>query len=245
MIQAILIALGVKDKQEVVKVWEEVLLEKHLQDLHHQMQNPESYLLLIRQYGRLTGRISAAEALAGYMEEKMALIKAGYARIKRRSRVYYCMGKPLFCIKGERLENQLVELAGGYSVNKEIEADGRPGATLSPHALMVINPEIVFISAFISTSTEDFYQSCAENAIDIPAVRDKRVYLHPSPGWDFGNPRWILGLMNMANILHPEIYNFDVQKESQHFYRSFYRTKYDPSAINRSFSKPTRQWSWN
>ena len=90
-----------------------------------------------------------AEALAGYMEEKIALIKAGYPHIKRLPRVYYCMGKPLFCIKGERFENQMVELAGGYSVNKEIDIDGRPGETLTPAELMALNPEVVFISAFI------------------------------------------------------------------------------------------------
>lgn len=244
MIQAILIALGVTDKRKVVKVWEEVLLEQRLPDLHHQMQSPKSYLTLIRRYGQIAGCDSRAEELAGYMEEKIALVEAGYTRIKNRPRVYYCMGKPLFCIKGERFENQLVELAGGHSVNKEIEVDGRPGETLTPAELMAINPEVVFISAFISAPVESFYQSCAENAIDIPAVRDGRVYLHPSPGWDFGNPRWILGLMNVANLLHPDVYHFDIQEESQRFYRSFYGVEYDPSTINRSFSKPTRHWSW-
>ncbi len=244
MVQALLIALGVEDKSEVVKVWEEVLGGQQLPDLHHQMQNPKAYLDIIRQYGKFVDRSIEAEALAGYMEEKIAIIKAGYSQIKRRPRVYYCMGKPLFCIKGERFENQLVELAGGYSVNKEVDIDGRPGETLTPAELMAINPETVFLSAFISTPVESFYQSCVEDAIDIPAIRDRQVYLHPSAGWDFGNPRWILGLMNIANILHPEIYHFDLLEESQYFYHRFYRTDYKPSDINRSFSKPSRYWSW-
>ncbi|MDD3271893.1 MAG: radical SAM protein [Syntrophomonadaceae bacterium] len=244
MIQAILITLGVEEKGEVAKVWEEVLKEQRLQELHHQVQDPRSYLALVRCYGQMAGRSLQAEALAGYMEEKIALIEAGYPRIKRRPRVYYCMGKPLFAIKGERLENQLVEAAGGCSVNKEIAIEGRPGETLTPTELMTLNPEVVFISAFISTPVESFYQSCKENSIDIPAIRDKRVYLHPSPSWDFGNPRWILGLMNMANLLHPDIYHFDIEEESRHFYREFYQTDYEPSAINRSFSKPTIYWSW-
>ena len=92
----------------------------------------------------------------------------------------------------------------------------------------------------ISTPGEIF----AENAIDIPAVRDSRVFLHPSPSWDFGNPRWILGLMNMANLLHPEIYHFDIEEESRRFYQEFYRSDYNPAVINRSFSKPTMHWSW-
>jgi len=244
MIQAILIALGVEEKEEVAKVWEEVLKEQRLQELHHQVQNPRSYLALVRRYGQMAGRSLQAEALVGYMEEKIALMEAGYPRIERRPRVYYCMGKPLFAIKGERLENQLVETAGGHSVNKELAIDGRPGETLTPTELMVLNPEVVFISAFISTPVESFYQSCKENGIDVPAIRNRKVYLHPSPSWDFGNPRWILGLMNMANLLHPDIYHFDMEEESQYFYHEFYQTNYDPLVINRSFSKPTRYWSW-
>jgi pyruvate formate lyase activating enzyme len=214
MIEAILIALGVKEKEEVVRVWEEVLGEQQLSELHHQIQNPLSYPAFIRRYGQLAGRNSQAEALAGYIEEKLAIIKAGHPQIRRRPRVYYCMGKPLFCIKGERFENQMVELAGGYSVNKELNIDGRPGETITLAELRAINPEVVFISAFISTPVASFYRSCTEQAIDIPAVLDRRVYLHPSPGWDFGNPRWILGLMNIANLLHPEIYHFDIQAEA-------------------------------
>lgn len=244
MIQAILIALGVEDKNEMAKVWEVMLKEKGLPKLHQQMQDPRSYITLLRDYGQMVSRSLQAEALAAYMEEKIALIEAGHPYIKRLPRVYYCMGKPLFCIKGERFENQLVELAGGHSVNKEIDIDGRPGETISPAELMDLNPEVVFVSAFIPAQEKDFFQSCAKDAVDITALREKKVFSHPAPGWDFGNPRWILGLMNIANLLHPEIYHFDIEGESEYFYRKFYRSEYDPSIINRSFAKPTMYWNW-
>jgi hypothetical protein len=42
-----------------------------------------------------------------------------------------------------------------------------------------------------------------EGPDDIPAMKNSQVHaMHPS--WDFGNPRWILGLMVLANILHPD-----------------------------------------
>ncbi len=244
MIQAILIALGVDNKREVAKVWEAVLNKDRLLKLHQQMQDPPSYLALVREYGQMVGRNPQAEGLIAYMEEKIALVEAGHHDIKRLPRVYYCMGKPLFCIKGERFENRLVELAGGYSVNKEIDIDGRPGETLTPAELMDLNPEVVFVSAFIPAQEKGFFQSCADDSIDISALKEKKVFSHPAPGWDFGNPRWILGLMNMANLLHPEIYHFDIEEESRYFYRKFYQSEYNPDIINRSFGKPTIHWNW-
>jgi hypothetical protein len=80
--------------------------------------------------------------------------------------------------------------------------------------------------------------------VDVEALRSKRVYTHLAPGWDFGSPRWILGLMHAANILHPDIYQFDMTLESQQFYRSFYDSDFILSSINRSFSKPNREWKW-
>ncbi|WP_338826573.1 hypothetical protein [Neomoorella thermoacetica] len=115
---------------------------------------------------------------------------------------------------------------------------------ISVEKLNALNPQIIFISAFISAPVEDFYTDCYEAGVDVEAVRNKRIYNHPAPGWDFGSPRWILGLMYMANILHPEIFNFDVFAEAEEFYQKFYATDFSISDLNRSFGKPSSKWMW-
>jgi len=244
MMEAILITMGVNDKKKVVQVWEDVLCNNKLQKLHHDIQNLETYIETIRYLGKIINLENNAEELAAYMEEKISVIKNGLSAINKRPRVYYAMGKPLFCIKGERLENQLVEAAGGISLNKEIECNGRPGMQISVEELNALNPEVIFISAFLSSSVKDFYDECCEAGVNVEAVRNKRIYTHPAPGWDFGSPRWILGLMYIANILHPDIFHFDIFAEAEKFYRKFYGTNFSLADLNRSFSKPSRKWKW-
>ncbi|NLA75836.1 MAG: ABC transporter substrate-binding protein, partial [Deltaproteobacteria bacterium] len=121
---------------------------------------------------------------------------------------------------------------------------GRPGATITVQELNRLDPEVIFISAFISNSVEDFYSECLEQGIEAMAVKNKRIYKHPAPGWDFGTPRWILGLMFIASALHPDKCQFDVMEEARVFYEDFYGLPFDTKDINLSFSKPDSNWRW-
>ncbi len=244
IMESMLITMGIHDQKKLMYIWEDVLRNNKLSDLHHAIQSPVMYIKTIRSFGEKIQENQAADALASYMNERLERIQKGIPFIQKRPRVYYAMGKPLFLIKGERLENQLVETAGGISVNKEIAAEGRPGMNISAEQLNALNPEAIFISAFISSPVKDFYSACYESGIHVDAVKQKRIYTYPSPGWDFGSPRWILGLMYMANILHPDIYDFNMAYEAENFYNRFYNMAFSLSQINRSFSKPNNQWKW-
>ena len=244
MIEAILVSIGLKDKEKLVQTWEEVLQNNGFQQLYRFYQNLDSYIETIREFGSAVGQEEKAGELAAYMKQKVQSIRQGWQDMTEFPRVYYCMGKPLFCIKGERLENQLVEAAGGISVNRELVNQGRPGQRVEVERIVALNPEYIFTSTFTACSPEAFYQDCLELGLDVDAVRNKRIYAYPAPGWDFGSPRWILGLMNIANILHPDIFNFDLEKEAQNFYQRFYGIDFSAAEINRSFSRPQRNWKW-
>lgn len=244
MVEAMLIAMGVTRKAAVVRAWEDVLQNDGLNKLHQSIQHPLRYIEAIRYFGKMTDAGERAEALASYLEACLARIETMLAQVTRRPRVYYAMGKPLFYINGGRLENQLVETAGGFSVNRELPDGGRPGRTLSVFELNQLNPEMIFISSFISNSVEDFYTECQQLGLQIAAVENRQIFTHPSPGWDFGSPRWILGLMYMASILHPDRCAFHILDEADAFYRNFYGIPFDPLETNRSFSKPDRRWRW-
>lgn len=244
MIEAILINIGVTDKKKVVEVWEEVLKTNKLDSLHHDIQKIAQYINTIREFGRLVSSTNQAEELALYLEDKISMIKEKIFNIGNKPRVYYAMGKARFCIKGERLENQLVEAAGGISVNKELDCDGRPGMKITVEQINKLNPEVIFISSFLSNSVEDFYDECCEIGIDVEAVRNKKIYTHLAPVWDFGSPRWIFGLMYIANVLHPELFHFDLLKEADIFYYRFYNRDFYLTELNRSFSKPSSKWQW-
>lgn len=244
IVESILIAIGVENTTEVVQVWEHLLCNNKLNDLHHDIQRIDKYIELIRSFGSLTHREASADILACYLEEKTALVKSVCLQTHSRPRVYYAMGKPQFCIKGKRFENHLVEMCNGISVNKEIEIHGRPGMSIGLKTLEALNPDIIFISAFISNSPTDFYNECVENFVDITAVHNKRIHTAPIPSSDFGGPKWILGLMNLANEMHKGVVKFDISKEATEFYERFYGTAFNLHDVNRSFGKPDTTWTW-
>lgn len=244
MVEAMLIAMGVTRQEVVVRAWEDLLQGDGLTKFHKRIQNPRTYIQAIRHFGQKAAVTDRARALADYLEQRLALVEKALAPVARRPKVYYAMGKPLFYINGGRMENQLVEAAGGISVNRALPQGGRPGRTLAVAELNRINPEVIFISAFLSSPVADFYEECLQLGLGIDAVRDQRIYTHPAPGWDFGSPRWILGLMHIAATLHPDRCDFDVVAEADHFYREFYGIPWHPSDGNRSFSKPCRSWHW-
>ncbi len=245
IVESIFIAMGVTQKALVVRAWEDVLQTGGLHKLHQSIQHPGTYIEAIRYFGKKAHVSEQAETLCKYLEERLAVIDTAVASIIRRPRVYYAMGKPLFYINGGRLENQLVETAGGISVNRELPVGGRPGRTLTVSELNRLNPEIIFISAFISNSVEDFCTECLQYGLRIAAVENRKIFTFPSSGWDFGSPRWILGLMYMAFILHPDQCAFDIMAEADMFYRNFYGIPFEPMDINLSFSKPSRHWRWH
>ncbi len=246
MLEAMLLAMGMHDRRQVSVVWEDILVNQRLEELHHDIQRLPSYLDTLLHCGEIAGCQEQARELANYIRSRMEIVKEvkNESGFGSRPRVYYAMGKPLFCIKGERMENQLVEAAGGHSVNRELEIDGRPGARISAEQLMALNPEVIFISAFISSSVDNFITACREDDIDVEALRTGRIYCHPAAGWDFGSPRWILGLMHISNMLFPNSNRFDIMAEAKEFYHRFYDLEFDPVSINRSFGKPHIQWQW-
>lgn len=244
IVESILIAMGVESKAEVVQVWEHLLCNGKLHDLHHDIQRVDKYTRMIRSFGALVHREASAAVLADYLDEKTAAVRSACLERGTRPRAYYAMGKPQFCIKGERFENHLVEVCNGVSVNREIEVRGRPGMSIPLETLEAMNPEIIFISAFISNSPQDFHAECVEKGLDIDAVRNKRIHTAPIPSSDFGCPKWILGLMNIANEMAEGERPFNIIEEATDFYARFYGVSFDMRAVNRSFGKPNAAWTW-
>ncbi len=244
MVEAMLIAMGVRQQSLIVQAWEDMLKPGGLQVLHQGVQKPQSYIEALRHFGQVVGAGEQAEELAVFLEAKLGQVSQALAGVTRRPRVYYAMCKPLFYLGGGRLENQLVECAGGESLNITLPPGGRPGRSLSVERLNQLNPEVIFISAFLSNSVEDFLDECRRLGVEAEAVRSGRVHTHPAPGWDFGSPRWALGLMHMAQVFHPQLFTYDIMAEAQAFYRRFYGLDFSLKQINRSFAKPSGAWRW-
>ncbi|WP_242405158.1 ABC transporter substrate-binding protein [Methanoculleus bourgensis] len=236
MVHAILVCLGVTSDADLARIWAGVIRDDFIHDLHGKIQRIDGYLGLIRELGERSGRPEAAERLASYISDQVALVSSAVEGC-RRPRVYYSMGTPLFALNAERFEMDLVEAAGGDPVNRRIERAGKPGVNITPEEFAAFNPEYIFISGFLSAPASDYLAACRRMGLSADAIELGRVYTMP-PGWDFGNPRWVLGLTAIAGTLHPERAKFDIAAEQDRFYRTFYGTSAAAVSGNRSFYRP-------
>ncbi len=236
MVHAVLVCLGVESDADLARIWAGVIRDDYIRDLHGKIQRIDGYLDLIRELGERAGRPGAADRLATYINDRVAAVSSAVEGC-RRPRVYYSMGTPLFALNAERFEMNLVEAAGGDPVNRGILRAGKPGVNITPEEFAAFNPEYIFISGFLSAPASDYLAACRRMGLSADAVEHGRVYTLP-PGWDFGNPRWVLGLSAIAGILHPERAVFDLAAEQDRFYRTFYKTGTAGTTGNRSFYRP-------
>ena len=241
IIRAICGCLGIDTGPEISHVWQSVIQNNDVEALHDKINRIDSYLDLITELGVRFGREFRAKAVTEHMRERVMFIEEK-TKFLERPTVYYAMCTPGFALNGERFEIQLAETAGGRCVNGQLVRSGKPGVNISKEELLYLNPEHIFISGLFSAPEQDFYETCHKEGLWIDAVTSRRIHSIPA-GWDFGNPRWILGLMHMANILHPECFDFDLISEAELLYRKFWGSTQDSFVTNRSFYQPLKAWA--
>ncbi len=233
MLHSIMVCIGANDPEKVSELWFDLIKTNYLKEFHDVVQLPEAYGKIIDNLAGKTDCIKKGNLLKNYINARLDLIKA-LAENTERPSVYYAMGYPLFALNAERFETNLVEAAGGICLNKQLTKKGKPGITISREELIKLNPDIIFISGFLSCPASDFYEYCIKYDLMVNAVKNNRIYDH-FPLWDFGSPRWILGLMHIANILHPELFSFKMEDEANRFYMKFFNKPFDIKNANRSF----------
>lgn len=246
MVHAVLTCLGILDDNKLLETWKEISDTETLMWIHHQVQQPYSYLEFIRLIAKKAGVPEKGEELVSYIQKRLELVQSldrknevEGRRLKNNGpKAYYCMGSPLFALNAGRMENNLITFAGGISINKSLQKEGKPGVNVASSFINEQNPEVIFISGFLSRPLDEFYNLCRQYGIEADAVKQKRVYAVP-PSWDFGNPRWVLGLMYIANRLHPEKAGIDLKKEANEFYLRFYGMPFEEAKPNRSFHRPS------
>ncbi|MDY0386218.1 MAG: radical SAM protein [Methanolobus sp.] len=235
MVHGVLSCLGKGDDADLLEVWKLLSSGDSLSNMHCMIQNPYPYLEFVRMVAKSAGLSEKGEELIAFMGERLELVNM-LAEENLGHRTYYCMGSPLFALNPGRMENNLVEFAGGISINKLLDKEGKPGFNIPSSFLNEQNPHSIFISGFLPRPLYEFSGLCRKYGIDVDALGKHRVYALP-PSWDFGNPRWILGLLFIADKFHPGKIN--IGQEAEEFYERFYGMSCKEAVPNRSFHRPT------
>jgi len=246
MVHAVLTCLGVLDdyklmdvwgEDKLMNVWSKVSDSKTLTQIHNMIRQPYSYLEFIRFIAEIANMPEKGEELVSFIHKRLKIVQ-NLSAGKSSYNVYYCMGSPLFSLNAGRMENNLVTFSGGVSINKQLQKEGKLGVNVSPSFINEHNPGVIFVSGFLSRPLDEFYSLCQKYGIHADAVTQHRVYEIP-PSWDFGSPRWILGLLYIADKLHPGKLGVDLRKEADDFYLQFYGMRFKEARPNRSFHRPS------
>jgi iron complex transport system substrate-binding protein len=105
--------------------------------------------------------------------------------------------------------NAAAELSGTVAINKEQIADW--------------NPDVIFLNAFEADLNTDWvYKDPILSLTN--AAQNHKVYKLPLGGyrWDPPSQESPLSWMWMANLLHPEIFHYDLRAEMKKAYKSLY-----------------------
>ncbi len=246
MVHAVLTCLGVLDDcklmdvwggNKLMDVWEKISDTETLTQIYNMIRQPHSYLEFIELIAEKANMQKKGEELISFIHKRLKIVQS-LAAESSSYKVYYCMGSPLFALNAGRMENNLVTFSGGISINKQLQKGGKPGVNISPDFINENNPEIIFISGLLSRPLDEFYNLCQQYGIHADALKQQRVYEVP-PAWDFGSPRWILGLMYIADKLHPGKLRIDLLNEADKFYLQFYGMRFKEARPNRSFHRPS------
>lgn len=113
-----------------------------------------------------------------------------------------------------------VNLAGAVSVSANLEGQG---TTISPEQIAEWNPDVILLNSFeAKLGLERIYDDPILSLTK--AAQDKRVYKMPLGGyrWDPPNQESPLTWMWLANLMHPDIFQYDLRGEMKKAYKTLY-----------------------
>ena len=179
------------------------------------MSTYEKYFDMIRYLATLTHREEQADRLIGYIQRVITDIQHK-ASTAKKPRVYAVLSHPLLPLYAVKTENQLVEIAGGTSLNRELGFTESANPEYTVEELNALDPEVIIISGNFATPVIEFISTCKELGISCRALDAGRVYTL-NTDLAGSSQRWALGLMDVANILHPDIFQYSLPDEDAKF----------------------------
>jgi iron complex transport system substrate-binding protein len=166
----------------------------------------EDALACVRTVGRIAGRETAAERLAGEMSRRFDAVRTRVRGAEPRSFAYELdaldPGRP-FVAGGAGLYSEVMSAAGGRNVFADLKL---PAAQVSAEQVVARRPDVLFLG-----DTESPMQPQTPELVRrrpgwgaVPAVRAGRVYPLPSDLVTRPGPRLPEGMERVARLLHPE-----------------------------------------
>lgn len=196
-------------------------------------ETPDQYQRDLKTLGQLFQNPDRAAKVAAFYQGKVDSITQTVSALKddqkpRTLLLYYSEkdGAVAFNVPPMSwMQTSLVQLAGGLPVWQ----DANPGSGWTKVSLEQVaawNPDVIFIVAYLNPVNDVVKKLKADPQWQLlNAVKNNKVYGFATDvySWDQPDTRWVLGLIWVADKLHPDLFpGLDIMKEVQAFYKDMY-----------------------
>nr|WP_163502169.1 ABC transporter substrate-binding protein [Halomonas socia] len=169
----------------------------------------------IAMLGEVYGEEAHAKAILEWRDAVQAQIVEALAELTTEDRPTVAhvsgYGEQLRVVGGTHYRSWQIEMAGGMNVASDIAHHSQ---AIGPEQLLVWDPDIILLHAFQADLVP---QMLYDDPLlqDLTAVRERRVYAFPVGGdrWEAPVAESPLGWMWLSELLHPEIFAWDLRAE--------------------------------
>ena len=212
-IASFLQVLGITDESEIDRLCNMIIMNGYLRYLQDQKDSVETFTEMTRYLASLAQRSEVGERLIEYATCISHYIAYTVADAEK-PRVYGVFCHPLSPMYATKFGNTLVEMAGGISLNKQVNFQESSHAEYTVEELNLLNPDLILIADHFSPSIDEFLATCRDLGITCTALSTGRVYIMDSE-YTTGNLGWVISLMDVANIIHPELFHFSLAEQKR------------------------------
>ncbi|WP_297093214.1 helical backbone metal receptor [Thermococcus sp.] len=159
----------------------------------------------IEMLGKITNREEGARAVVADMEAKVSYVTSMVSGQERPKVLFITWWNPLYVPGSGTFQDDLIRLAGGENIFSDMSG----WAQVSMEQVLERNPDVIIVSAHAGITAEDL---CSTELVNTNAFKNGMVFtisddnLVSRPG-----PRIVYGLEEIAEYLHPDVFNYQFQ----------------------------------
>ncbi len=167
--------------------------------------NPRSVEQIVRSIRNIGIAVQApfAEPVAQKMEKAITCIRDAVKKVPHRPKALYQLGlNPLVSAGKGTFSDSIITLAGGLNI-----ASGMSGKypRLSIEQVILQQPEVIIVSTMGKPAPDSKLLDQWRRWVEIPAVKNGRIYGVESDLIDHPSPRCIHGVLALLQMLHPRL----------------------------------------
>lgn len=170
--------------------------------------------------GEILGRQDDACRLVAFLDEVLAEARRAVPAEPPLPRVLFVGTEPLRVAGVGMYQAQLIALAGGKLAAGDL--GGASWQDVSPEQILLWDPDVIVIASYGAVTPASYLDDPVFQGVG--AVKAGRVYKMPQLlfAWDTPIPESVLGVLWLADLLHPGSALGQLRTFVLHFYQEFY-----------------------